>query len=133
MTSRDNYIPFDDGEAELREEFIQNLSDHLSTEPPGGGESFGAYALRTDMSLQTIFNTWKQFRLAERTIDHSPVTEQGKAEAERRKADPKEWWRTKGRTDGGPSQRAPDWWKTEERPQRVAKRDWWKKPQPTRS
>lgn len=129
MTVRDNYIPFDDGEAELREEFIQNLSDHLSTEPPGGGESFGAYALRTDMSLQTIFNTWKQFRLAERTIDHPPVTEQGKAEAERRRTDPKDWWNREERPQRAAKR---DWWKTEERPQRAARSDWWKKPQPTR-
>lgn len=66
---------FEADDNDLREEFVRELTNYVSTQPEGGGESFGAFAVRIGMSLDVIFNRWKIERLAERTVDSAPVRE----------------------------------------------------------
>ena len=71
-----------DDDSDLREEFVRVFSEYASTQPVGGGESFGAFAVRTGMSLDVIFNRWKIERLAERTVDSAPVQDTSPAKGD---------------------------------------------------
>ena len=77
---------------DLAAEFATYLASPISDSPTSN--TVGGMALFDHLSFERVYKDFLEYRERGQTIEHEPVSEQGRAAAERRKGQP--WWLTNG-------------------------------------